>query len=390
MERKLSERETSSIYKEKRKLSKDYHCKYIFDSFAMIGFSNANLCEEDCLDAKDKGQVTGKRRFVATPLRKSETHEAAHHCEVISNEDSLNHVSLCKDFADCGRCTYLRNQETWKKETPIKYFTAASWLEQRMHDGVWGLGCMICAAAGCQSDFAMFNITAPHLARLKRHHISPQHQDALKQIGLDNVGSNKKLAPEQGEFSLVLEQRRGVTSLSLPVKEVGKRWKLTKMQWCLAEAGRSLTRGFLKEAGSIALAQDARKNKLLVRWSACSAKTLEHHKGFLCQEEILEGHFAANIVETLERMLSKFCTVGFGGPAPETMDAELLSHIMQHVEVLCADAASNEYAAGRLARKGNFSNIRHVSKDSAHASTRSPELKSCFEICDLSVLYFLG
>ena len=191
MERKLSERETSSIYKEKRKLSKDYHCKYIFDSFAMIGFSNANLCEEDCLDAKDKGQVTGKRRFVATPLRKSETHEAAHHCEVISNEDSLNHVSLCKDFADCGRCTYLRNQETWKKETPIKYFTEASWLEQRMHDGVWGLGCMICAAAGCQSDFAKFNITAPHLARLKRHHISPQHQDALKQIGLDNIGSNK-------------------------------------------------------------------------------------------------------------------------------------------------------------------------------------------------------
>lgn len=220
--------------------------------------------------------------------------------------------------------------------------------------------------------------------------MSPQHQDALKQIGLDNAGSNKKLAPEQGEFSLVLEQRRGVTSLSLPVKEVGKRWKLTKMQWCLAEAGRSLTRGFLKEAGSIALAQDARKNKLLVRWSACSTKTLEHHKGFLCQEEILEGHFAANIVETLERMLSKFCTVGFGGPGPETLDAELLAHIMQHVEVLCADAASNEYAAGRLARKGNFSNIRHVSKDSAHASTRSPELKSCFEICDLSVLVSFG
>lgn len=124
----------------------------------MIGFSNANLCEEDC-SVKDKRPVTGKRRFVATPPRKSEIPEAADHCEVISNEDSLNHVSACQDFANCGRCIYLRNQEAWEKETPIKYFTEASWLEQRMHDdGVWGIGCMICAAAGCQSDFAKFNI----------------------------------------------------------------------------------------------------------------------------------------------------------------------------------------------------------------------------------------
>lgn len=107
-----------------------------------------------------------------------------------------------------------------------------------------------------------------------------------------------------------------------------------------------------------------------VRWSACSEKTLEHHKGLLGFDDVHEGHYATNIVETLESVITRFCTIGCGGPGPGVLDDNLKAHIIEHTEVLCADAASNEFAAGRLARKGAFQNVLHVSKDNAHASVR--------------------
>jgi hypothetical protein len=116
-----------------------------------------------------------------------------------------------------------------------------------------------------------------------------------------------------------------------------------------------------------------------VRWSACSEETLEHHKGFLGFDYITEGHFALNIVETLERTITRLCTVCSGGPGPQWLDEDLKAHIFDKVEVWCADAASNEFAAGRLARKGAFRNIMHVSKDNTHASVRSDGVKTRFE-----------
>ena len=107
-----------------------------------------------------------------------------------------------------------------------------------------------------------------------------------------------------------------------------------------------------------------------VRWSACCENTLEHHKGVLGLDYITEGHHAVNIVETLERTITRFCTVGCGGPGPQWLDEELKAIIFDKIEVWCADAASNEFAAGRIARKGAFRNIMHVSKDNTHASVR--------------------
>jgi hypothetical protein len=85
-----------------------------------------------------------------------------------------------------------------------------------------------------------------------------------------------------------------------------------------------------------------------------------------------------NIVETLERTIQRLCTVGSGGPGPEWFDEELKAHIFDKVEVWCADAASNEFAAGRLARKGAFRNIMHVSKDNTHASVRPDGMQKLY------------
>ena len=107
-----------------------------------------------------------------------------------------------------------------------------------------------------------------------------QRKASLEQLGLGQAKRNRKDAPTQEEFKLVLSHRRGCASLSLPLNAVGRRFKLEKMQWCLAEAARDMNRAFMREVESLAIAQDCRKNKLLVRFSACTGK-LQHCKGVL-------------------------------------------------------------------------------------------------------------
>ena len=130
----------------------------------------------------------------------------------------------------------------------------------------WGVGCLVCSAAKMKSDFGTFTVRSYlHMGNVKRHGASLQHQKALNLLNLDKAEIDQKLAPDLSEWKLVLDHRRGVASLNfcVSVEQIGKRFKITKMQWCLAEAGREMVRSFLRRAGSIALSQDARKNKLL-------------------------------------------------------------------------------------------------------------------------------
>lgn len=240
----------------------------------MIGFR----CQQKDLETPPK--TLGKPRFVKhvaeeqgpkdleeerskVVLTRSGTESELWFTDSDLKEDDVLHVEDCANLSTCSRCLYLRNQEEWEKHTRIKYLNT-TWLAPKITDGVWGLGCVICSAAGFTSDFANFTVrTYVHKGNLKRHNVSAQHQEALNMLGMDNTETNKKLTPTMDEFKQVLDHRRGVTSLSLPLKSIGRRWKLQKMQWCLAEGAREMMRDFLWEAGSVALSQDARGNKLL-------------------------------------------------------------------------------------------------------------------------------
>ena len=197
--------------------------------------------------------------------RKSENSQSRE----IPIEDDLWHVEGCKEDGKYPRCYFLRNKEVLEAATPVKYFKSTSWLEARMVDNDWGISCLVCSAANMTNEFAKFNIKSyVHKGNYRRHGASHQHQKALNLLNLDNVTTNQKDAPDLEEWKLILDHRRGVTSLSfsVSVEQVGKRWKICKMQWCLAEAARIMVRDFLREAGSIALAQDERQNKLLASW----------------------------------------------------------------------------------------------------------------------------
>jgi hypothetical protein len=154
-------------------------------------------------------------------------------------EEDLEHVEACQSSKQCPRCYFLRNKEVLEEATPVKYFKSSSWLEARIVDGVWGVGCLVCAAAGMQTDFSTFSIRSYlHMGNFKRHGATSQHQKALNLLNLDNAKTDQKLAPDLSEWKLILDHRRGVASLSfsLSVEQLGKRFKITKMQWCLAEA----------------------------------------------------------------------------------------------------------------------------------------------------------
>ena len=330
----------------------------------MIGFKTVKSKAEEELETPPK--TISKPRFCTKKTEKTVALEKVELAGVaVTPEEDYDHVELCKEWTKCTRCFFLRRKESLRNAAPVKFCPDASWLDARMVDGTWGIGCIICSAAGFKSDYGNFGVCTVRKSNLERHTISPQHQEALNMLNLDHKDTGIKQAPTEEEFQLVLNHRRGVASLSFSVNQVGKRFKLSKMMWCLAEAGRGMTRDFLQESGSIALAQDGRKSKLLVRYSACTEVTLMHKKGFLGLDYIDGVQSAAAIVECLEKIIKKFCTRPVTG-----LDEQLEARIKDRCEVLCADAASNEFAAGRLARNGAFANVVTISKDNAHAATR--------------------
>ena len=262
-------------------------------------------------------------------------------------------------------------EEVLENQCTTTHFPGFSWLAARVVPKTgWGLGCLVCEAAKQSSSFARFEVQTTLLGNLKKHGDTDQHREALKILGLvHNEKVHRAEAPSPEEFELVLQHRRGCTSLSLPLHAVGRRFKIEKMQWCLAEAGREMTREYLRQVASLAIAQDARKNKLLVRFSGCSEK-LRHCKGVLGHEYVKDGHYAQNINSTLDAILHRFCTVGAGGPGPTSLDTDLLARLQDRIEIYCADAASNEFCAGRLARDDKLPNLLTVLKDKSHASVR--------------------
>ena len=231
----------------------------------MIGFKFTSKPAVTTEPSESKEPAPRRARFDGKNPRKSENSQSRE----IPIEDDLWHVEGCKEDGKCPRCYFLRNKEVLEAATPVKYFKSTSWLEARMVDNDWGIGCLVCSAANMTNEFAKFNVKSyVHKGNCRRHGASHQHQKALNLLNLDNATTNQKDAPDLEEWKLILDHRRGVASLSfsVSVEQVGKRWKICKMQWCLAEAARIMVRDFLREAGSIALAQDERQNKLLASW----------------------------------------------------------------------------------------------------------------------------
>ncbi|CAE7323992.1 unnamed protein product [Symbiodinium sp. CCMP2592] len=288
----------------------------------------------------------------------------------ISSAEDIAHVKICSDPSTCARCLYLRNREHWSDVAALTSDgqPMGTWLMPMLgKHGKWGLGCFVCRKKGLVSAWAEGRVQTLSLGNVRRHGQSLQHCEASEEGGYDNLASGKtrKLAPPTETFAKVLQHRKEGKALRSGLDQMGA-WKITKIQYCLAEAVREEARAQLRRSHCIALKMDSREGMLLVRFTACDAD-LSVAKGVLGHKRIQERETSSALVRSVRDMVRHFCLVR------GCLDEGLAAHICDKVQIICADKASNEQVAGRMARSDTnplFKNAHVVNHDSAHAMQR--------------------
>ena len=286
-------------------------------------------------------QATRKRAFAETSGQASPSHEAG--------KDSLiQHVLECPDPRRCTICAYARSSEKWEQETFLERHGSAvgTWLVLHRDEKTAALGlcCWVCRKQGLANEFAKGTISTGFLGNLKRHGESGTHQYALSQLGLDNRHNSNAEAPDVAVFQKALDSVGQALSKGLG-EECG-RWKRTQLQWALAEADRQMTRDFLRDSVSIAIAQDGRHSILHMRFSA-SQRNLTVLKGYVGSMQVKHGETITNLKKGMLRVLDRLCTPGLGGPHEGPPDLVLRELLQKRVTICVADAAYNEQGALR-------------------------------------------
>ena len=237
-----------------------------------------------------------------------------------------------------------------------------TWLEVRPGPRV---GCLICEAAKTGSPWAQFGIASwgawrPH--KIARHENSRLHRLARTK-SLDG--------PSDQEFNEVLDDFRGKTGS-----------KRHAVKWCLDEGLRQVQWQMLSKdnggANTIALSQDGRNNRLLLRL-AMSSEKYQKESITLGQVQCL-GTDAHSVARTTAKVIKDFSTPGanllpYGNlrlePAVVAEPvATILTIIKSKTEALVTDAASDEMKAGRLLSGEDhskhaarmFKNLKHHSQ----------------------------
>ena len=313
------------------------------------GFGHVATPQRSLKGDAEQSAAGSRSRWAAAP---QQTGKAARLTPVTAN---FCHAKGCPDPASCWRCLFLRNQEEWEASSPIQAdgITIGTWLVLTAGDDAAdaGLGCVVCNKAAMDSAFARGTVSTPFLSNIKRRHASLQHQRALKVIGFTNSQQADKDCLGLDVFKQALDHRLNKFSLR---QGIGGENPCGREKWCLAESDREITRDFIRRASAIAIAQDGRQNRLLMRFSA---------KGILGAQEVI-GETISNVVVAMERVIERFATPGWGGPCAQEMDSSLREHLRNSVMIFVADAASNEQGAGRVS-KSFFPNLVSIQRDRA-------------------------
>lgn len=157
----------------------------------------------------------------------------------------------------------------------------------------------------------------------------------------------------------------------------------------------------MDHAVTIALQQDERHQRLLLRFTAAS-KTMERRSGVIGLAKNF-GSAAGSISQATERIIREFCTPGCLAPGLGQKEFQLCETLLETIrlktEVVTADNAGNEQKATELLRgrcgidgRPFLPNIRLGLRDHAHASRRV--IKRPFEadpvLSDIMTSVFLG
>ena len=128
------------------------------------------------------------------------------------------------------------------------------------------------------------------------------------------------------------------------IKGVGGRKKVRKLKYCCAEGARILARRKLGKVLTIALHQDVRKGRLLVRYTACNDK-LEACSGALGQIKLTKDltldadGIKAGALQVIKTFSLNRCRPPHCGRERKLLDTNLAKHIRDTIELWDTDAA---------------------------------------------------
>ena len=287
---------------------------------------------------------------------------------VAAEKQSAEHADLVKD----AHKKWENNKQVWQMKFP--------WLEA----GTEGIGCSVCHCVGTQrksdqdltNPFANYSVVGASLqaANFKQHQTSKSHVAAQNAM-TNGTGFGLGESPKKEEFAKVVSSVwRGDASC-----DFAKSYKFRMMEWCIAEARRDQLRDAILKAKSIALQQDVRDGQLLVGFSA-SLPDLSTVCGFLGQLNICADEFGLNsraLHKANVTVAFKFATSGLGAPQRSNcakdglgfINHEVVQALQEHVELLAADAASDESLCGKMLASF-YKNIKCRQWDKAHACKR--------------------
>lgn len=144
-------------------------------------------------------------------------------------------------------CAYwLRCKVTFRRRYPLP--DGSTWVSGRLANGVFSVGCRVCARAGSGTPLARFGIIARSAINthvLTKHQDTAAHKEAL--LGQESVG-----APSAEQFLRVLR-----APCSVP-DDLGAK-KQAVMRWCLSEAKMDIERAAMSQATNTMMSQDASK-----------------------------------------------------------------------------------------------------------------------------------
>ena len=294
-----------------------------------------------------------------------------------------------------ARWLFDRQKAIWTKMTIIDRDRPelGSWLEEAPRGQPWGIGCRVCRVA-FKSDainpWASLTIRgrSVRMWSIKRHMASTTHKRSImKTVGAVDIQMLD--APSNEEFLKVLaDSRQGKPHNGTPA--IAGRHKICKMRWCLAEAVRDIEREHVRQSIAVALHQDAREQLLLVRFAAVTDQ-MKVMRGVLGITQDY-GTVADDICKATMTMCESFCTPRMSMPSGgnhmgSAVDSALLEHLRSIVEVIDADAATDEQRAIRIlqgtsksAAIGNkvfFPKLKIVLRDRTHAATRQRHQHPC-------------
>ena len=196
------------------------------------------------------------------------------------------------------------------------------------------------------------------LQSFKQHAQNPHHKkaailfvrDTMKDIPLQSIPSTSE------DFVHLLNN---IKARKMKNEEAyGKRNKLRRMLFCLAEASRQAKRKLFAQASQACMMHDGADSKLFARFALCN-KDMERKYGFFGVFDMVCVHKTADslaLAQSLSSIITNSCTQFLGAPfkSPEwkkkheKLNEEAYNNIRNAISQLVADEAADEGRAREL------------------------------------------